>query len=192
MLNKSLSIIIGPMYSGKTSKLFEIYKCNNKNNYHEKQLVIDHTFLKENLLQTTNLYNHDKKYLSCIKLNSRLLKNFNYNNYKHVHINEAQFFPNLKEIILYLLEKYNIHIYCYGLDSDYKKEKFGELLDLIPHCDNVIKLSGRCNNPKYICCNKSVFTHRIDKKMSQKILLTNSTDNNYISLCRTCYCIFNR
>ena len=188
MLNKSLSIIIGPMYSGKTSKLFEIY--NNINN--DNQLIIDYTFIKEDLLQITNLYNHDKNYLSCIKFNNILLKNFNYYNYKYIHINEAQFFPNLKEIILYILEKYNIHIYCYGLDSDYKKEKFGELIDLIPHCDNIIKLSGRCNNPNIVCNNKSVFSHRIDKTLSQKIILTNSTDNNYISLCRICYNSFNK
>ena len=190
MLNKSLSIIIGPMYSGKTSKLFEIFNFNNINN--ENQLIIDYTFIKEDLLQITNLYNHDKNYLSCIKFNSRLLKNYNYYNYKYIHINEAQFFPNLKEIILYILEKYNIHIYCYGLDSDYKKEKFGELIDLIPHCDNIIKLSGRCNNPNIVCNNKSVFSHRIDKTLSQKIILTNSTDNNYISLCRICYNSFNK
>ena len=190
MLNKSLTIITGPMYSGKTSLLFEIYNYNILNN--KSQLVIDHTFIKDQLLQIHNLYNHDKKYLSCIKLNSRLLKNYNYNNYNIIHINEAQFFPNLKEIILYILDNYNIHIYCYGLDSDYKKEKFGEIIDLIPHCDNIIKLSGKCNNPYFICCNKSLFSHRIDKNISQKILLTNSNDNNYISLCRECYNNFNK
>ena len=80
MLNKSLTVVIGPMYSGKTSKLFENYHYINK--YNEKQLIIDHTFLNNELLQITNLYNHDKNYLSCIKFNSRLLKTFNYYNYK--------------------------------------------------------------------------------------------------------------
>ena len=78
MVDKSLSIIIGPMYSGKTSKLFENYNYINK--YNENQLIIDHTFTKKELLTITNLYNHDKNYLSCIKFNSRLLKNFNYYN----------------------------------------------------------------------------------------------------------------
>lgn len=189
-MNKSLTIITGPMYSGKTSKLFEIYKYNISNN--KKQLIIDHSFVKENLLKEHNLYNHDKKYLPCIKLNSKLLKNYDYKNFDIIHINEAQFFANLKEIILYILDKYNIHIYCYGLDSDYKKEKFGEIIDLIPHCDNIIKLTGKCNNPYFNCCNNSLFSHRLDENNTDKIVLINSNDNNYISLCRECYYNFNK
>ena len=168
MLNKSLTIITGPMYSGKTSLLFEIYNYNVSNN--KSQLVIDHTFIKDQLLQIHNLYNHDKKYLSCIKLNSRLLKNYKYNNYNIIHINEAQFYPNLKEIILYILDNYNIHIYCYGLDSDYKKEKFGEIIDLIPHCDNIIKLSGVKKNHIImdLACSTG-YTSAVLSKLSKKV-----------------------
>lgn len=190
MLNKSLTIVTGPMYSGKTTKLFEIYKYNNESK--KKQLIFDYCFVKEDLLKTDNLYNHNKDYLLCIKINSDLLKNYDYNNYDIIHINEAQFFPNFKEIILSILDNYNIHIYCYGLDSDYKKNKFGEIIDLVPHCDNIIKLFGKCNNPNFTCCNKSLFSHRLDRNNKEKILLTNSNDNNYVSLCRDCYYTFNK
>lgn len=179
MFNKSLSIIIGPMYSGKTSKLFEIYNYNNKNN--ENQLIIDYTFVKEDLLQITNLYNHDKKYLSCIKFNSRLLKNFNYNNYKYIHINEAQFFPNLIHLIIFSKNILKKNFILCGLDYDYKQEKFGDLLDLVPYADNVYNLTGKCNTEN--CIHPSKYSHRLINNEEQVLIGI----TQYEPLCEECY-----
>ena len=40
--------------------------------------------------------------------------------------------------------KYNKIIYVSGLDSDFKLNKFGRMLDLIPICDKVTKLNAFC------------------------------------------------
>ena len=79
------------------------------------------------------------------------------------------------------LENENISMYERTHPLDYKREKFGSILDLIPICDNVTKLTSLC----FHCKNgtKAVFTHRITNESEQKVI----GSNNYIPLCRKCY-----
>jgi thymidine kinase len=76
---------------------------------------------------------------------------------------------------------YNKKVYICGLDGDFKQQKFGELLDLIPHCDKVEKLTALCS----ICKNgkKALFSHRISDETSQVVI----GSINYVPLCRSCY-----
>ena len=60
-------------------------------------------------------------------------------------INEGQFFENLYETVLNLVEKHNKQVYVCGLDGDFKRNKMGEILDLIPISDKVVKLKSRCS-----------------------------------------------
>ena len=101
------------------------------------------------------------------------------NNVNYIFINEAQFFPDLKEGVLTLIERYNKHVILCGLDCDYKQEKFGQLWDLIPHADSLVKLYGKCDK----CPKKSLYTHRLSKEVIQEVVGT----TNYIPLCRSCY-----
>ena len=66
----------------------------------------------------------------------------------------------------------------YGLDGDFQQQKFGGVLDLIPHCDTVEKLQGFCN----YCDNRSMFTKRLENSDKQ-VLVGN---DNYIPVCRKC------
>ena len=72
-------------------------------------------------------------------------------------------------------------VYIYGLDGDYRREKFGKILDLIPLCNKVKKLTALCN----ICRDgtKAYFTKRITNETSQKLI----GNDNYIAVCRNCY-----
>ena len=185
-----LNIYVGSMYSGKTSTLItNFYKYRKF-----KQLVIDfdtNNIYDNNEIQKKTseyyhdkLYNHSKESINCIKTTNidRLMIEKLNNDVKYIHINEAQFFKNLKVTILYLVEILKINVYIYGLDGDFKREKFGEILDLIPYCNNIIKLKGICNN----CNNKALFSHRIVED-EQQLLFNNESESTYIPLCRTCY-----
>ena len=177
-----LNIYIGSMYSGKTTELINNFYRFRKYN----QLVIDYYTEQNNsvVYHKDKLYNHSKDYIDCIKTNNihYLLKSDNLNEIKVIHINEAQFFTNLKEIVIYLVDTLNINVYLYGLDGDFKREKFGEILDLIPYCNNITKLKGVCNN----CDSDALFSHRIvDSK--EQYLVNNENENTYIPLCRKCY-----
>jgi thymidine kinase len=96
-------------------------------------------------------------------------------------INEGQFFEDIYEEVLEMVEKQNKIVYICGLDGDFKRNKFGRLLDLIPYCDEITKLRSLCA----YCKNGTpgIFSHRITNETSQVVIGT----NNYIPLCRTCY-----
>ena len=59
-------------------------------------------------------------------------------------INEGQFFPDLYESVKWLVNEKKKYVTICGLDGDFKRAKFGTLLDLIPLCDNVTKLTSLC------------------------------------------------
>ena len=98
---------------------------------------------------------------------------------EYIFINEAQFFKDLKSWVLFQVETCNKNVILCGLDSDYKREKFGEILDLIPHANKITKLYGNCSK----CDNESIYTHRISNEINQEVIGT----DNYIPVCRTCY-----
>ena len=51
-------------------------------------------------------------------------------------------------------------VYICGLDGDFKRDKFGKMLDLIPLCDKVTKLSAICVK----CKHTAIFSKRLTKE----------------------------
>lgn len=61
-----------------------------------------------------------------------------------IGVDESQFFPDLLEVVEDLVENKGKHVRVAGLDGDAFKHKFGQTLDLIPICDEVVKLNATC------------------------------------------------
>jgi len=178
-----LHLIIGPMFAGKTSHLIENYnKCNLCN---ISCIVINHdddNRYDENLLST-----HDKKKIPCIKakkLNDIYSKKGEFGITENcvVLINEGQFFDDLYNITIKMVEEMNLIVYVYGLDGDFKRNPFGQILDLIPICDSVEKLQSFCAYCKD--GTLALFSHRIVDNNEQKLI---GTEEHYIPLCRKCF-----
>lgn len=184
--NAYLEIILGSMFSGKTSRLVEIYKqckfCNIP------VIVVNHSC--DNRYDDQLLSTHDKIKIPCIKTNSLYefwhkyyLETDNTNVIKEAEvilINEGQFFTDLYEVVDDMLQK-GKKVYVCGLDGDFKRNKFGQMLDLIPLCDKVTKLTSLCS----ICKNGTpgIFSKRITTEKEQTIV----GSDNYIPVCRMCY-----
>lgn len=179
-----LELILGPMFSGKTSKLLEVYKqytfCNIP------ICVINH--IEDTRYQGENkMVTHDQKSIPCINCTS-LQDAFALDDELHketlsaVLINEGQFFPDLYNFVCVLLT-HKKHVYVCGLDGDFQRKKFGSILDLIPLCDSVHKLNSLC----VYCKNgtKAIFSHRIDNKTTEQKQI--GASDKYIPLCRKCY-----
>ena len=188
----SLEIIMGPMFSGKTEMLIEIY--NKEFNciktlseiVQDNQEIIAFNYYKDTRYGDNIISSHNGKKIPSINIQtlSEIFQNDKFEKLTHIFINEAQFFPDLKITIIKLVEQHNKHVVICGLDSDYKREKFGQIWELIPYADKLTKLYGKCNN----CDNKSLFTHRISCEKQQEVV----GNNNYISLCRSCYININK
>jgi len=167
----SIHLIIGPMFSGKTSELLRIAKRLKSVNL--KVLLLN--YFEDTRYSSTGMSTHDKESLPCSFIKD--LHDVNTSGYDIICINEAQFFEGLIDFCKDQLYK-NKTLYICGLDGDYKQEKFGELLELIPLCDSITKLHAFCK----VCENGTPahFTKRITNNNKQKLIGT----DEYIPVCR--------
>lgn len=184
----SLHITLGPMYSGKTTRLFE--QNTREKNANTKPMVIDYDIddveYDGNTYRFGEIKNHDDKTIKKVYKTKGLM---NYDllsevkNYDAILVNEAQFFHCLDVFVQYCLEQKK-RVYLYGLDGDFERKPMGQILDLIPICDTVTKLQGIC----YVCKFKaSIFSHRITDNKDQVLF----DHTKYVPLCRSCYLIEN-
>lgn len=186
-----LEIFSGPMYSGKTSKILDIYKqckfCNIN------VMVINHYL--DTRYHNEMLSTHDNNMIPCYQLD-KLLSLFSiidiidqekyyqirevYNKARVILINEGQFFPDLVDSVKMMI-KDKKHVYVAGLDGDFEQKKFGQILDLIPFCDKFTKYTSLC----VICKNgtAAIFSKRLSNEKTQMII----GNDNYIPVCRSCY-----
>lgn len=168
-----LELIVGPMFSGKTTSLVNIY---NEMKDTENILVVNYSL--DTRYDSSKLSTHDKVMIPC-EFMSELRSNFDTMKKADVIlINEGQFFPDIKDVVIELVETHHKKVYICGLDGDFKRNKFGELLDLLPYCDNIKKLTAKCD-----CGKNALFSHRLAISTDQ--VLIGST--NYVPLCRRCY-----
>ncbi len=176
----SLNIYIGPMYAGKTTKLIETYQeCLNND---ENVVVLTHS--TENRYSIDKLSTHDQKKISCFKcdtIKSFINQHINaIKESKFILIDEGQFFTDLTEV-LYLVNELNQHVFVFGLDGDFKRNKFGQISDLIPHCDRIEKIHAVCGK----CSNPAIFSDRIVSSSTEQVLV--GSQDMYQPLCRGCY-----
>jgi thymidine kinase len=192
--NGYLEIILGSMYSKKTTTLINIYNqctfCNIP------VAVINHSY--DTRYHDTLLSTHDKQMIPCIQTSNitniwdynSVDKSFTQNAQYHLQlrlakvilINEAQFFEkdDIYNCVFSMLEN-NKKVYVCGLDGDFQRKKFGHILDLIPLCDKVTKLTSLCS----VCKDGTpgIFTSRLTSEKMQTLI----GSDNYIPVCRKCY-----
>jgi thymidine kinase len=129
-------MFIGPMFSGKSTELMRQvsrYKAIGK-----RVLVINHT---NDTRTDESIKTHDNVKHKAVKVHNLLLlvtKNM-LKDVDIIAVDEAQFFPDLKEFIL-KNERSNLILYMAGLDGDSDRNPFGQILECIPLCDSVVKL----------------------------------------------------
>jgi thymidine kinase len=191
-----LEIILGSMYSGKSTRLVEIYKqykfCNIS------VIAINHII--DDRYDNDLLSTHDKVKIPCIKTEklfdvlidcidflgtdinkkSQPQEKFQLSTCDVILINEGQFFDDLYEFVLEMLKR-NKKVYVCGLDGDFERKKFGSILDLIPLCDKVYKLTSLCS----LCRDGTpgIFSMRLTNQKQQTVV----GSDNYIPVCRKCY-----
>ena len=173
-------MFVGCMFAGKTTQLikdFDKHK-NNKN-------VCVINYFHDTRYDPEMLTTHDHIKIPCLRLKTleSILTNKLDNDV--FLINEAQFFPDLYNVVTKLADKYNKDVYIYGLDGDFERNDFGDIGKIYPVCTSITKLYANCE----ICKrqNNACFTHRITNKKEQRIIDSSS----YIPVCRKCYLFLN-
>ena len=179
-----LDLIIGPMYSGKTDYLLRelnIFSVMGAN-----VLYINHS-----LDTRGDIFSSHNPTISKIgNISHKKVENTDQlmeacKDYLIIGIDEAQFFEGLKDAVLNLVEKHGKRVLVAGLSGNYKREAFGELLDLVPYCDRIAKLSSYCS-----ACSVSKkikqahFSYRVTKDDIEVFI---GAKNAYVPLCRECF-----
>jgi thymidine kinase len=164
----SLTIIIGPMYSGKSSEL--IHRINLSQN---SKLVINH--ISDTRYDKNNIVSHNGLKYSCISLENLedLFTNYhnlfihNLDNIEDIFIDEAQFFKDIYNVVWSLVVNMNKNVFISGLDGDFQIQPFkSRMLELIPLATEIIKLKSQC----YICKKSASFSKRLSNQKEQILI----------------------
>jgi thymidine kinase len=168
-----ITLICGPMFAGKTEKLISFSE-----NIEGKKTIIK--------------YSEDKRYTELDELishNGKIIRssksiNFIYSNVLQdiviqnniILLDEGQFFNDLYDFCLQHIEK---QIFIAGLDFDFKQEYFKPISDIIPICEVIHKIKGRCMK-----CDKLESKHSIRTINNNELILIGTS--MYIAVCDDC------
>lgn len=176
-----LTLIVGPMYSGKTTELLnfaEIYEIGRKNILLFKPRI-DERYSKEHIV-THKLFK-----VEAIPVNSADEILAHYKNFKGkvdgVFVDEVHFLETNICTILRQIIQYGTDVYCAGLDMNYLWEPFETTALLLAMADEVIKKKAVCE-----ICGEYKATLSFKKKSNGNIFDVGGKEK-YIAVCKECY-----
>ena len=153
----SLHLCIGPMFSGKSTYALAYIR---RNTCIGRNVLCITSNLDTRYSSTPTLITHNKETIHAVSTDTLapIGATADYQAATHIVIEEAQFFPDLKEFVLHAVEHDHKHVLCVGLDGDSKRRPFGQILELIPFCDSVHKHTALCK--KCMDGTEAIFTSR--------------------------------
>mgnify|MGYP000916861382 CR=1 FL=1 len=177
MMAAKLEIVIGPMYSGKSTEL--IRRCSRYASIGKDVCVVNHAF--DTRCAPNSVATHSHTTYDAIKVKN--LMDLDMQGIPDViGIDEAQFFEDLFEFVL-KMERFNCVIIIAGLDGDFQRNNFGQIYKCIPLCDTITKLSAMC-----CVCNDGTpgsFTKKINLNNTDQVDIGGK--DKFIAVCRKHY-----
>ena len=176
----SLEVVCGPMFSGKSSYIYSIVKRYNA--IKVPVLVVKpsndtrYSILPE-------VVTHDGVKFDCISTARNLMTiNFEFTSRQVIIVEEAHFFTDQVVIVNWAVETQCKDVVIVGLDGDFNRKPFGQVLDCIPLADKVTKLTAFCSE----CADgtPALFTFRKNRQPGQ--VLVGGSDM-YDAYCRSHY-----
>ena len=159
-----ITLIIGPMFSSKSTKLIELLSEHEAIN--RKTLLINHTL--DTRCDINEIKTHNQGIKKCLKINklTKLMETDKFKKAQIIGIDEAQFFDDLYEFIL-KIEKTDKIIYIAGLNGCSDRKNFNDIIKIIPLADNIIHMTAYCG----ICKDgtKGIFSKRICKNKKKYV-----------------------
>ena len=179
-MHARIEIIMGSMYSGKSTEL--IRRCSTFESINKNVLMINHSF--DSRCDHNEIQTHSKTKHKAIKT-ERLMDLEILVCPDVIGIDEAQFFGDLYEFVK-KYEKEKTVVIIAGLDGDFLRRPFGEILKCIPIADNVTKLNSMCK----LCGDgtSASFTMKTTNDDSTNVnVIEIGAEETYSSVCRYHY-----
>jgi len=180
----SIELIIGPMFSGKSTELLRrLNICAEM----DLRVLYVNSSLDNRTSSCFSTHNPTMTSIGKIQAMKALsLKEIDHTTFDVLGIDEAQFIPNLKNDVIEFVEIHEKKVFVAGLDGDFNRNKFGEIIDLVPLCDSIDKLFPFCTGcwKRDKIVKKALFSKRTT---SEKSVVSIGAKDIYQPFCRTCY-----
>lgn len=176
-----LEMIIGCMYSGKSTEMLRRYRMYRL--LDRKVMAITHIIDKRYAVESVICsHTHDSEPAFKVSSLTGILDHPDFSSYDIICIDEAQFFNDLYSFVVTAVEEHKKHIILACLDGTFERKPFQQVVQLIPFSDDVIKLKTLCA----ICNNgtPAAFSKRITSE--RDILVVGGTEA-YTGVCRAHY-----
>lgn len=171
----SLNLIIGPMFSGKTTELFRLVR---RYILAGKRAVIV-KYAKDNRYDSVMACTHDlckMEALSAIRISDVYDKLLDFD---VVGIDEAQFFDDILPHVDNLANLGKTVIIA-ALDGDYQKKPFLPIVPLFALSEKIVKVNAVCRT----CGRDAAFTIRTTTSRELEVI---GGEEMYRAVCRSCY-----
>jgi len=177
MTNK-VKLILGPMFASKSTYLLAEERRSKAAK--KKVVCVKHSF-DNRYTSGTEIATHNKEYSRSPSFSTHSLMTIveQLTEYDVILIDEGQFFEDLLQTVEHLVSQ-GKYIVVAGLSSDYQKNLFKPIADLIPKADQIIHAQAICTK----CGADAPFTSRIISQEGQTLV---GGSESYEPRCRGCY-----
>jgi len=172
-----IELILGPMFSGKSTELMRRLKRYKVANY--EVMIIK--YAKDVRYDDNGIATHCGMTLPALAADSLSELNSKANNYDVIGIDEGQFFPDTVTWAEEMANSGKIVVVA-ALDGTFQRKPFGDILSLIPLSEDVTKLNAVCMN----CFGDAAFSKRITQNDGEKVEVIGGADK-YMAVCRGCF-----
>jgi thymidine kinase len=176
----SLEVVLGPMWAGKSSTILGTIRRYKAIGW---DILVLTSSLDDRYGEHT-ICSHDRENhpATAVKELMPVLDTETYQKAKLIVLEESQFFPDLLAFVKSAVDRDGKHVVAVGLDGDSERRPFGQMLELIPLCDTVRKITSLCAD-----CGDgtpALFSHRRVQVDSQVAV---GASTLYEPLCRKHY-----
>ncbi|XP_017272540.1 thymidine kinase, cytosolic [Kryptolebias marmoratus] len=170
-----IQVIFGPMFSGKSTELMRRVRRFQVAQY--KCLVIK--YANDTRYSDTGMATHDRNTMEAMA--ATCLGDVRPMALKAcvIGIDEGQFFP---DTVAFCEEMANLGktIIVAALDGTFQRKPFGNILNLVPLAESVVKLHAVCMQ----CYKDAAYTKRIGAEKEVEVI---GGADKYQAVCRKCY-----
>jgi len=180
-----LTVVAGPMFSGKTSKLVAMVEVFTRMGY---TVLTVKPKLDDRYGGHDEIHSHDHKKTAAIVVDGEspesIINKIVATEADKVIFDEVQFFEKDKVMyVIDVLRKKGIHVIAAGLLYDYQRKPFGSTPDLLGLADERLELFAICQK-----CG-SLARHTERKKGGKGQIVVGAADM-YIASCEKCHRIY--
>lgn len=179
-----LTVIAGPMFSGKTGKLVAMVEVFTRMGH--KVLTVKPSI--DSRYSQNEIYSHDHRKTPALVVDGlspeRIIGDISEQGVDKVIFDEVQFFDKDKVLeIIKKLKKLGIHVIASGLMYDYMRKPFGATPELMGLADERLELMAVCQK----CGSLARHSERVRGGKSQVDV---GAADKYIAVCEKCHRIY--